>query len=809
MATTPEGIMALNQPQNAAPQMSYEDSYDAMRQALQQARPDADLEMQEMLDEVREDLAELTNEQLQQLIGAVQQLYDDPEGYAQNIAQAVQDGDLDEGDFPAEYNEEFLATVLVILRDEQRNRMMRNSVTAPMEAMLPQQFARGGIAEAARIVANQGRYGDTMLAHITPDEARLLKARGGAGTINPETGLPEFFIGGLFKAIGKAVGGVVKGVVNIAKKIVSSPIGRIVATVGLGMLMGPAVAGFLPGLSATAAAGVTGALASGTVTALSGGSLKDILTSAATGFLGAPGGPASAFIGKYTGQFITNPTVQAAVNGAIVGTGAGLVSGQSLKDAVQSGLVSGAIAGGTSYMQNRGNLTQASEAAKNAAADAADEAVTKTAVGAPKDATVTNTAMRPSEVRPGEFIKTTTLSNGQTVEQAVTASGAPIGPPVPAAPTPAEAIGGGFNRMMGNAPPSPSDIISQSMARTPSVDALKEGIAAKGIPVSTPIGPNAPVVNTYGQPTAPISLSGTAEELSDAFEGLRSVDVTRAQKAAELSGQGMGLYDRARAEAAARGPSVAPTAGTGTAPYQVPEIGASLKKAVTPGTMMEGLGDLFFPGPSSAQYKNMLDDVLAKNPSFTPAQAADYLSKAEMVPGMFRTYGPGVAAGITALGMTGGFTPTPPEPTEFQQRMREPIDLSENPSAYYVQNMPGVQYDAQGNIIGIQPAGPMPTLQDIQVATPSYIGYGPMTYPTRQFNMGGIAALAQGGYPRRVGQISGPGTEKSDSIPAMLSDGEFVMTARAVRGLGNGSRREGAKRMYALMHKLEKNAARG
>ena len=76
-------------------------------------------------------------------------------------------------------------------------------------------------------------------------------------------------------------------------------------------------------------------------------------------------------------------------------------------------------------------------------------------------------------------------------------------------------------------------------------------------------------------------------------------------------------------------------------------------------------------------------------------------------------------------------------------------------------------------------------------------------------NMGGIAALGTGGYPRRTGQISGPGTEKSDSIPAMLSDGEFVMTAKAVRGAGKGNRRAGAKKMYALMNQLEKNAARG
>lgn len=41
-------------------------------------------------------------------------------------------------------------------------------------------------------LASQGRFGDTMLAHINPQEAQLLEAHGGAGTINPKTGLPEF-----------------------------------------------------------------------------------------------------------------------------------------------------------------------------------------------------------------------------------------------------------------------------------------------------------------------------------------------------------------------------------------------------------------------------------------------------------------------------------------------------------------------------------------------------------------------------------------------------------------------------------------
>ena len=56
------------------------------------------------------------------------------------------------------------------------------------------------------------------------------------------------------------------------------------------------------------------------------------------------------------------------------------------------------------------------------------------------------------------------------------------------------------------------------------------------------------------------------------------------------------------------------------------------------------------------------------------------------------------------------------------------------------------------------------------------------------------------------GEIVGPGTPTSDSIPAMLSDGEFVMNARAVRGAGGGDRKQGAKRMYQMMKKFERVA---
>jgi hypothetical protein len=44
----------------------------------------------------------------------------------------------------------------------------------------------------AQQLQQQGRGGDTVLAHITPEEAQLLESRGGSGTINPVTGLPEY-----------------------------------------------------------------------------------------------------------------------------------------------------------------------------------------------------------------------------------------------------------------------------------------------------------------------------------------------------------------------------------------------------------------------------------------------------------------------------------------------------------------------------------------------------------------------------------------------------------------------------------------
>ena len=64
----------------------------------------------------------------------------------------------------------------------------------------------------------------------------------------------------------------------------------------------------------------------------------------------------------------------------------------------------------------------------------------------------------------------------------------------------------------------------------------------------------------------------------------------------------------------------------------------------------------------------------------------------------------------------------------------------------------------------------------------------------------GAETLADGG------EVEGPGTGTSDSVPAMLSDGEFVLTAKAVRGAGGGDRDVGAARMYDMMSELERVA---
>jgi len=75
--------------------------------------------------------------------------------------------------------------------------------------------------------------------------------------------------------------------------------------------------------------------------------------------------------------------------------------------------------------------------------------------------------------------------------------------------------------------------------------------------------------------------------------------------------------------------------------------------------------------------------------------------------------------------------------------------------------------------------------------------------------MGGIMNLKMGGTPVEMDLRAKGGfvpigkKERADDVPARLSKNEFVFTAKAVRNAGGGDIREGARKMYNLMNKLE------
>ena len=75
---------------------------------------------------------------------------------------------------------------------------------------------------------------------------------------------------------------------------------------------------------------------------------------------------------------------------------------------------------------------------------------------------------------------------------------------------------------------------------------------------------------------------------------------------------------------------------------------------------------------------------------------------------------------------------------------------------------------------------------------------------------GGKIGMYGGGELNAIpgGTISGPGTETSDSIPAQLSNNEFVFTADAVRAAGGGDIDAGAQKMYSMMNTLDPNSAK-
>lgn len=80
-----------------------------------------------------------------------------------------------------------------------------------------------------------------------------------------------------------------------------------------------------------------------------------------------------------------------------------------------------------------------------------------------------------------------------------------------------------------------------------------------------------------------------------------------------------------------------------------------------------------------------------------------------------------------------------------------------------------------------------------------------------EYDHGGYAEYKLGGLVRKYqsgGHVRGPGTGRSDDIPAVLSDGEYVIDSESVALLGDGSTNAGARRLDEMRDKLRKHKAK-
>ena len=162
-------------------------------------------------------------------------------------------------------------------------------------------------------------------------------------------------------------------------------------------------------------------------------------------------------------------------------------------------------------------------------------------------------------------------------------------------------------------------------------------------------------------------------------------------------------------------------------------------------------------------------------------EAAIAQATKQLTPGLISQYAPLAAVGTAAMGAFGGFeTPEVDNSSPYGRTSRE--EFESDPNKYSIYS-------------GINYRRPLTGRPDINRNPFVFQNY--LEEP--------VQTAANGGemFPRRDGYIAGPGTETSDDIPAMLSDGEFVMTSKAVRGLGNGNRKQGVRKMYDMMRAFE------
>ena len=236
-------------------------------------------------------------EDLDEAIEMLEAALENPAMYAEMVQAAIADGLIDEGDAPAEFDAVFIISILMALYGLQ-------------ERGMAQGYARGGLTVAGRRLANQGQGGDSMLAHINPREAEVLRRMGGQGTVNPNTGLAEY------KSLKKTL----KVVLPVALMVFGGPLG---AAVGKGI-----------GLTGTAATVAGSAILGAGSAALTGGDpLRGAIMGGITGGIGNVAGNA---INQGMNLGLSAP-MAATLGSGLVGGAAGVVSGDGFKQGALQG----------------------------------------------------------------------------------------------------------------------------------------------------------------------------------------------------------------------------------------------------------------------------------------------------------------------------------------------------------------------------------------------------------------------------------------------------------------------------------------
>jgi len=317
-----------------------------------------------------------------------------------------------------------------------------------------------------------------------------------------------------------------------------------------------------------------------------------------------------------------------------------------------------------------------------------------------------------------------------------------------------------------------------------------------GIP-STTVTAAAPTAAAPAIPTQMASLGAQQQSVIAGGAGAPAAAATPNQIVADL----------AQRQAAAN----AAKAQSGLITQRViPGFRDSVKDAFASGgrNFGESMKDAFLPKRYTAKDFFSSPEAFANASAAAKEQAAKealaYNTAAGMGPGIggaLRSYAPLVAAGTAVLGATGGFK-APELETEMPFGGVTGQDLLEqNPELY--RTGPLNYAPRETTQVASTPVIPYTRLARSPETQAAIAAYQPrrVSAPVVGAAKGGI--MDSQNFPRRNGAINGPGTGTSDDIPAMLSDGEFVFTAKAVRGAGGGDREKGIRKMYQVMRQFE------